>query len=263
MSKYNFNIDSVSIEDNIIEKSMYDSKSLKQTYIDFNYVDLGLSSGVLWGKYNLDVDCNKLNNAKDWYGGYYAWGELKPNKVCYSLKDYKFSKYMGYKTLSDNKLYGSKYKYSKYTSDNDNLCCTNDGIKVLLPEDTVVIQRYGIHYDMPNDLDFTELMKGTKSKFIYNYNNVNGLNGVVLTSLKNKNSIFFPCAGYYFEYTHNDEGNYGAYWSKNRAYIAPSYASYLGFSNRGKDNSLAMNIYESLRYKGYSIRPIYKNDEQI
>ena len=249
---------------------MYDSKSLKQSYIDFNYVDLGLPSGVLWGRYNLDVDYNKLNNAKDWYGGYYAWGELKPNKVCYSLKDYKFSKYIRYKTSSNDKLYKSKhehlvykskYKYFKYTGDNDNLCCTNDGINVLLPEDNVVIQRYGIHYDMPNDLDFTELMKGTKPKFVYDYNNVNGLNGVVLTSLKNKNSIFFPCAGYYYEYTLNNEGAYGAYWSKDRAYIAPSYANYLGFSNRGKNDSLAMNIYESLRYNGYSIRPIYKNDE--
>ena len=29
MSKYDFNIDSISIEDNTIERSMYDSKSLK------------------------------------------------------------------------------------------------------------------------------------------------------------------------------------------------------------------------------------------
>ena len=33
-------------------------------------VDLGLPSGTLWCKYNLDVDPNQLSKAEDWCGNY-------------------------------------------------------------------------------------------------------------------------------------------------------------------------------------------------
>ena len=39
-------------------------------------VDLGLPSGTLWCKYNLDVNPNQLSKPEDWYGGYYYWGGL-------------------------------------------------------------------------------------------------------------------------------------------------------------------------------------------
>ena len=63
-------------------------------------VDLGLPSGTLWCKYNLDVDPNQLNKTEDWYGKYYAWGELegnyytegklKGNKHAFNWANYKF-----------------------------------------------------------------------------------------------------------------------------------------------------------------------------
>jgi len=43
-----------------------------------NFVDLGLPSKTLWSKYNLGVNPNNLEIAADWYGDYYAFGELKP-----------------------------------------------------------------------------------------------------------------------------------------------------------------------------------------
>jgi hypothetical protein len=39
-------------------------------------VDLGLPSGTLWCKYNLGVDPNYLANPINWFGDYYAWGEI-------------------------------------------------------------------------------------------------------------------------------------------------------------------------------------------
>ena len=61
-------------------------------YLDFvnDVVDLDLPSGTLWCKYNLDVDPTKLSKAEDWYGGYYAWGELEANKPTYNWYNYKF-----------------------------------------------------------------------------------------------------------------------------------------------------------------------------
>jgi len=59
-------------------------------------VDLDLPSKTLWCKYNLDVDPIKLSKAEDWYGSYYAWGELEPNKtnengeIYFNWNNYKF-----------------------------------------------------------------------------------------------------------------------------------------------------------------------------
>ena len=43
-------------------------------------IDLGLPSRTLWCRYNLGVNPTKLLTPEDWYGDYYAWGELKRNK---------------------------------------------------------------------------------------------------------------------------------------------------------------------------------------
>ena len=60
-------------------------------------IDLGLPSGTCWFKYNFGVDYKKLDSnpnpehlfPEDWYGKYYAWGELEP-KMSYTRDNYKF-----------------------------------------------------------------------------------------------------------------------------------------------------------------------------
>jgi len=78
-----------------------------------NVVDLGLPSGTLWCKYNLDVDLNQLTKPKDWYGSYYAWGELEANKPIYDWDhyDHGYGPYDLYKYVN-NKEYAA--------DDNDN-----------------------------------------------------------------------------------------------------------------------------------------------
>jgi hypothetical protein len=45
-------------------------------------IDLGLPSGTKWFKYNFGVDYKKLDKMpkdsipEDWFGDYYAWGEI-------------------------------------------------------------------------------------------------------------------------------------------------------------------------------------------
>jgi len=61
------------------------------------FVNLGLPSGTMWCKYNLGCDWDKLNTdpqhtkPEDWYGNYYAWGEIEP-KDNYDWETYKFGK---------------------------------------------------------------------------------------------------------------------------------------------------------------------------
>ena len=52
-------------------------------YLDLinEVVDLDLPSGTLWCKYNLGVDSNQLTSPENWYGDYYAWGEMTANKT--------------------------------------------------------------------------------------------------------------------------------------------------------------------------------------
>jgi len=80
-------------------------------YVDFmkNVIDLGLPSGTCWFKYNFGCNYEKLNKEsqksipEDWYGKYYAWGELEP-KMTYTKNNYKFYHY----------VYTDTYKLTKY-----------------------------------------------------------------------------------------------------------------------------------------------------
>ena len=66
-------------------------------YLDFmkDIIDLGLPSGTCWFKYNFGTNYKKLDSKpeksipEDWYGDYYAWGELEP-KDTYTRSNYKF-----------------------------------------------------------------------------------------------------------------------------------------------------------------------------
>jgi len=75
-------------------------------------VDLGLPSGTLWCKYNLGATCEPNNN-KSWFGNYYAWGELEPNKKKYDWDHYKFYDGPDTKAVKDIK---PEYYINKYTN---------------------------------------------------------------------------------------------------------------------------------------------------
>jgi len=91
-------------------------------------VDLGLPSRTLWCKYNLGVNPNQLTTPEDWYGSYYAWGELEGNKT---NKDGKI--YFSW----DNYKFGKDYdKITKYCNNSNNgLNGFTDNLTQLLPED--------------------------------------------------------------------------------------------------------------------------------
>jgi len=53
-------------------------------------------------------------------------------------------------------------------------------------------------YEMPADKDYTELLDNTVKKWIKNYKNIQGLNGILFTG-KNGNTLFFPAGGCYYK----------------------------------------------------------------
>ena len=248
--KYNFNIDIIDDIQNSLSKSKYNSITQKKL-IEY-IVDLGLPSGTLWCKYNLGVNPNQLNTAKDWYGGYYAWGELEPNKSKYDWNSYKFGN-------------GDSGRLTKY--------CTNleygsngfiDNLTELQLEDDVAYQNQKLHnykFHIPTKEQCEELINYTKNYWVKNYSpnklihnpkndgGIKRLNGKIFEG-KNGNQLFIPAAGCRSDYDIDFVGCYCVLWSLSLGLDNSDSAYYLCI---GSDD---INIYTNYRYFGYSIHSV-------
>ena len=196
MRKFNFNIET---DDNdSLSKSVYKNDKQKSLVVDrFGFVDLDLPSGTLWAKFNLGVDPDNLNYAKDWWGMYYAWGELDNALSNY---DYKF--------IDDN---GKLKKYcldsTRGKVDNKSILELKDDIAYVSTKNEVYTQR------IPNKDQLKELLNNTTERFINDYNGIKGLNVVILKSKINENELVIPLCGCVHKGTlKNDDNNYGGFW---------------------------------------------------
>ena len=241
-----------------IKSRQIQNRDYTKEYLDLMkmVVDLGLPSGTLWCKYNLDVKPNQLTKPEDWYGGYYAWGELKKNKTnkdnknCFEWDNYKFGKI--YKKLTK---YCNNFEYG--------LNCFDDNLIQLLPEDDAAYQNkkfYNYKFHIPTKEQCEELLKYTNNYWINNYDpnktihnpeddgGIQGLNGRIFEG-KNKNQLFIPVAGacsHNFKYTGS-----GCYlWTSSLYLDVPSYAYALHFYS----NTIAID--NRIRCVGFSIRPV-------
>ena len=242
---------------NIKSKQVYNRDYTKE-YLDLlrdEVVDLGLPSGTLWCKYNLDVDPTKLFKVEDWYGGYYAWGELEGNKttkygeIFFDWGNYKFEK---------------KYNITKYCNDPKyGLNGFTDNLTKLLPEDDAAYQNkkfYNFKFHIPTKEQCDELLKYTNTYWIKNYDpnklvhnpnddGIRGLNGRVFIG-KNGNQLFIPAAGYRqcFDTSSVDSGCY--LWAANLKLDDTAHAYCLHF------NSDYIGINYNFRFNGFSVRPV-------
>ena len=189
-------------------------------------VDLGLS--VKW------ATCNVGANSPEEYGGYYAWGETE-EKDYYDWSTYKYCN-------------GSENSMTKYCTDSS--YGTVDNKTVLEPEDDVAHVKWGDSWRMPTIKEINELLNTNNCS--WTWTTQNGVNGYVVTSKANGNTIFLPAAGY--RYLDGKNGYKkdlsGYYWSLN------------GYKNFGRffnffDNELLHHQDNGLvRYQGNSIRPV-------
>ena len=151
-----------------------------------DFVDLGLPSGTLWCKHNVGATCG--SDAKSWYGDYFMWGDIEPatNKRC-NWTNYKYA-VNNYNELNkycpDDK---TDYWDGKGNPDN----------KLTLDiEDDIARANIGRYCNMPTKDDIQELIDNTTNKWVKDYNNIQGLNGILFTSNKNSNTLFIPAAGH-------------------------------------------------------------------
>ena len=193
------------------------------------YVDLGLS--VKW------ATCNVGANNPEEYGDYFAWGETEP-KSEYYWRTYKWCK--------------EAYVYlTKYCTDSSH--GTVDNKTVLDLADDAANANWGGNWRMPTIEELQELVNNCT----WIWTTQNGVNGCLVTSKKNGNSIFLPAAGFNgFGYSglglYSEDSN-GYYWSSSLVTDRPERARHLYFYRYEVD---WWNYYRSSRYDGLSVRPV-------
>ena len=251
-----FDDDEVQVQN--IKSKQIQNRDYTKEYLDFlrdEVVDLGLPSGTLWYKYNLGVNPKQLLTPEDWYGDYYAWGELEPNKtnkngiIYFSWYNYKFGKDYNNLTKYCNR---SSYGLNGFV----------DNLTQLLPEDDVAYQNkkiYNFKFHIPSNEQFIELIKYTKKYWVNNYDpnklkhnseddgGVQGLNGRIFEGI-NGNQLFFPAAGYCIG--SNIYGACSNLWSSSLYLSNPYDAYYLSL------DSIDNYINNNSRCYGYSVHPV-------
>ena len=193
------------------------------------YVDLALPSGIKWATMNVGA------TTPEGYGDYFAWGEIEA-KTNYSWNTYKWCE-------------GTSMTMTKYC--NKGGYGTVDNETTLYPEDDVAQVKWGGDWRMPTYSELSELV----DKCTWTKTTLNGVNGYLVTSATNGNSIFLPAAGIY-SYERLDKADTNAYfWSSTLSNSAPYKAGSMYFST--SDSSLGYWLdNESTRYGGRSVRPV-------
>ena len=211
----------------------------------YEYVDLGLSSGLFWATCNVGAD------SPEDYGDYFAWGETEP-KDYYDWDSYKWmtdgmSDWEGVNkyTIADNQTSGVWYDSNgKFIGDNKT---------ILELYDDAANANWGGDWRMPTKAEQDEL----RTECTWTWTIKNGVNGYKVTSKTNGNSIFLPAAGRRHDSVLNGAGSYGGYWSSSLNTNGSSDAYYLYF------DSDYVDWYDYYRYdygrdRGLSVRPVMR-----
>ena len=197
---------------------------------EYEYVDLGLPSGLKWAKCNIGAETETD------YGDYFMWGSTTPNTT---------SKCNWTNDLFNN---GSTSYNKTYFNSVKDIVCPNG---VLSKEYDAAAQIMGGDWRMPTDGEFQELLDNTTNSWITNYNGT-GVNGRKFTSKTDESKyIFIPASGFRSGSSLIGQGSYGYVWSSSLYTDCPDFALNL---------RLCLNsIYASFnyyRYYGFAIRGV-------
>ena len=199
--------------------------SVATNVVALKAVDMGLS--VKWADRNVGA------KSPEDYGDYFAWGETEP-KPDYSWATYKFCN-------------GTSNSLTKYNSDSN--YGTVDNKLTLLQSDDVAHEKIGGKWRMPTWDDIEELLENTD----WSPTTVNGVKGFLITSLKNRNSIFLPSAGGIEGNTPRYVGTNALYWGSQKPSDEQRQAIIL-FTDEDEDDDFAF----CYRHIGLPVRAVTK-----
>ena len=194
---------------NVPNVSFVDEESSVRYLVDikikYEYVDLGLPSGLKWATCNVGA-----SNPQD-YGLYFAWGET----TGYTAEQVK----SGVRAFDE-----ASYKASAIST---NLTLEQDAAHVNL----------GGNWRMPTKRECEELYDNCKVVLTSDYNGT-GVKGRVFKSKVNENSVFFPAAGFCNESSVYGVGRDNYCWSASWNSSSRAYELYFGsgpqYERRGR-----------------------------
>ena len=194
---------------------------------EYEYVDLGLPSGLKWAK------CNVGAEKETDYGDYFMWGSITPNTD--TPCNWKNAPFNNGASDYDEEYFTTHIL--EWLDDKDNL----------KPEFDAATQIMGGDWRMPTKDEIQELLDNTDNK----WTQVNGVNGFKFTG-SNGNSIFIPAAGRCDDGSVNFVGGRGDVWSSSldASYPYTAYHLYFVSSSYGVSNYY--------RYLGLSVRGVRK-----
>ena len=172
----------------------------------YEYVDLGLPSGLKWAK------CNVGAEKETDYGDYFMWGSTIPNND--TPCDWEHAPFNNG---------SSDYDETYFNSVKDTVCPNG----ILAKGYDAASQIMGGDWRMPTEAEFQELIDYTTNEWFTNYNGT-GVSGRKFTG-SNGNSIFIPAAGYCSDGSVYYVGSYGYVWSSSLYTSNPNNAWNLNF----------------------------------
>ena len=213
----------------------------------YNYVDLGLPSGLKWATRNLGKD--GFVSSSEEYGDYYAWAELAPYYSSRNPFTWVAGK-TGYNWASYQWCQGTNTTLTRYNNKTANGDVDNKTVFSDYNYADDAAQSFdGGKWRTPTSAEWAELINNCT----WTWTTQNGVNGCLVSS-SNGNSIFLPAAGCWVSNntTSTDTGTWGNYWSASLNTDDPRYSMRVGFSS-----SSAASVSRGWRYYGRSIRPVY------
>ncbi len=207
-----------------------------QTLDGHDYVDLGLQSGTLW------ATCNVGATAPEEYGNLYAWGDI-------TIKETWETKYLGDEGCTKY-CYDASMGKDGYT----------DTLTTLEASDDVATVNWGNNWRMPTAEELEELLN--ENNCAVAFTTQNRVDGVIIRSKTNGNSIFLPAAGFFLEPEDGVVGTGGCawYWSSSlsstntEGALGMRFYRYSGDEDYDEESGVQMMA----RIYGSSVRPVLK-----
>jgi hypothetical protein len=235
-------------------KTLADILDYQKPYVDTDlYVDMGLPSGVLWAKANIDITTDSGFQEVDgavspfkYEGSFFSWGNIDGhNPISNSAFDYNWG------GVNETEPY---YEGQPYGSTPGNALTADFG-----PSFDAARANLGAPWRMPTNTEFAELF----ANIIYidaNGNEVdttatdkrvtvNGVMGLYIQSKINGARLFFSCSGDGAGRSWGGRGSGGLYWSST--WSSARYARGLSFRSGGVVPQYGVN-----RYYGFALRPV-------
>lgn len=216
------------------EEEIVNGVTINGQHNGYNYVDLGLPSGMLWATCNVGASLSFED------GDYFAWAETEP-KNSYTWDNYKWCEFK----LTDKN--GNPKDFSKYCNSKD-YGILDEKTKIESEDDAASVNMKG-NWSLPSYNDVSEILLNCTIQEVYDFND-SGISGYLLKSKNNGNTIFFPTSGYY---NGDDFVEDFGYWVNSKSSISDNIGLSLIYSSLWEEISIGYNIN---RYYGLPVRAV-------